>query len=188
MDILTRLSGSHSARRRVTVMGATIALRVLTEKDYAECGLAAHAEFGKDDITATNVDLFEACKSNHLLARAVLDPATGQPVFRDAQHLAEVLARPVRQQLIAEYLAFEREYSPAHVTEEDLEKIIEEVKKKPELMLSLDLDSASLRRLGRILVGQLANSPSASGSSSSALSPPMPATGSQASGASEATG
>lgn len=170
MDILAKLSSSASTRRTVAICGVTLSLRILTERDYAECGFAAHEKFDDQEISASNVDLFEAEKSNQLLARALLDPATGRPVFKDAAHLAEILIRPVRQELIGEYLDFEQEFSPANISDAELSALIDEVKKKPAMIHSLGLGSSLLKKLVHILVEQPATSPLENGSMSLASS------------------
>lgn len=156
MDLLEKLKATHLVRHEVELLGCKLVLRILTEKDRAEAGLAAHDAFVGVEMNLTSADLHETRLANELLARAVLDPATGQPVFATAGDLEVNLSRDQKGYLLSEYLAFEREYSPTRLSDAEFDALLAEVKKRPQIDL---LNNSSIGTLKRLVI-TLASPPS----------------------------
>ncbi|PKN07627.1 MAG: hypothetical protein CVU73_12865 [Deltaproteobacteria bacterium HGW-Deltaproteobacteria-8] len=156
-DLLTKLKAGRAAQRRVTLpskdgQGVELGLRVLTEADYMEAGLAAIETLraaGHEDVNVANADLYEQAKVTELLARALVDPATGKPLVESAAELRGALARADKMFLIDQYLDHEREYSPSEVnmSAEDFAQLLEDVKKNPATPRLSDSSTATLKRL-----------------------------------------
>jgi hypothetical protein len=160
-DLLAKLKAGASAIRRVALPrkdgeGPTLGLRILTESDATEAALAALDALrarGHEDATVANADLFESARAVELLARALVDPADGKPLAKDAGELCRVLTRADKVYLIDQYLDHEREYSPseAHMDGEAFAELLDEVKKNPATPRLNDFSSALLKRLVRSL-------------------------------------
>ena len=150
-DLLTRLKAGRAAIGTVTVDDVTFGLRLLTEQDYLESQIAtdtAMREAGLE-LSISTSEAFESEKASQLLARALIDPESNAPVAPTAKALREVMSRDQKGVLIEAYLAHEKAYSPSERTlsEEEFSALLEEVKKTPEMTLSADLSTASLKRL-----------------------------------------
>lgn len=151
-DLIKRLAMSHMARHRVILGNAEVELRILTEADYLQAGIASRELVKDDPMDAVLAEIYEQRKSAELLARAILDPASDKPVFDNADALESTLNRVQKRELLAAYLDFERQHSPRQISDEELTDILDEVKKTPELIHSLDFSSDTLKRLLRISV------------------------------------
>ncbi|WP_334158715.1 hypothetical protein [Oryzomicrobium sp.] len=160
-DLLARLKAGRSALRRVTVGNVELGLRVLSEQDYLDAGLAAQAAMDqrKLELTVATADLFEDEKASQLLQRAVVDPDTGNPVAASAQALRDALSRSERSYLVEAYLEHEKQFSPSEAAlgEAAFAELLEAVKKTPEKALSNVSSTATLKRLITTLVCPPAN-------------------------------
>jgi len=160
-DLLNKLKAGGAAIRRVTLPrkegeAPELGLRVLTEADYLEAGLAAIETLranGHEDANLANSELFEQTKVTELLARALVDPQNGEALARNAGELRGVLTRADKVFLIEQYLDHEREFSPseANMSAEDFAQLMEDVKKNPATPRLSDFSSVTLRRLVRSL-------------------------------------
>ena len=159
-DLLERLKAGKSALGSVTVNGIKLGLRVLSEQDYLAAGLAAESAMKAAGVefSVSSSELFEMEKSGQLLARLLVDPATGKPVAEDADDLREVLSREEAAHLFESYLDYEKTVSPSerNMSDADFEKLLEEVKKNPATQTLNGSSSALLRRL----IATLASPPS----------------------------
>jgi hypothetical protein len=156
-DLLTKLKAGGAAIRRVTLPrkdgdGPQLGLRVLTEADYLEAGLSGIDTMrarGHEDANLSSSELFEGAKVTELLARALVDPDSGEPLAKNAVELRGVLTRADKVFLIDQYLDHEREFSPseANMSAEEFGELLREVKKNPATPRLSDFSSATLRRL-----------------------------------------
>jgi hypothetical protein len=156
-DLLMKLKAGRAAQRRATLPrkdgdGVELGLRILTEADYMAAGLAAIETLraaGHEEVGVANAELFEQAKVTELLARALVDPATGLPVVDNAEDLRGALARADKVFLIEQYLEHEREYSPseANMSAEDFAQLLDDVKKNPATPRLSDSSTATLKRL-----------------------------------------
>lgn len=160
-DLLNRLKAGRAALRPIAVGNVDLGLRVLSEQDYLEAGLAAQAamDLRKLELTVATADLFEDEKASQLLQRAVVDPATGKPVAETAQALREALTRSERAYLVDAYLEHEKQFSPSEALlgEAEFAALLEAVKKTPEIALTSVSSIATLKRLITTLVSRPAS-------------------------------
>lgn len=151
MTLLEKLKQAAGQRLPVKLGEVPLRLRLLTEQDYATAGMAAHLAFAGVEMTPTSAELYERHLANELLLLALLDADEDKPVFASVSQLAETLTREQKAYLLEEYLAFERDFNPARMREEDLAALLEEVKKTPQTTRLNDLSFATLKRLVRYL-------------------------------------
>jgi hypothetical protein len=157
-DILAKLKASRTATKTFQLLDLTLALRILTERDYQEAGWAANAMLDAHDteLSAANADLFESEKASHLIQRFLIEPETGKPVFPSAAEVVDTLSRDERNAIGAAYYDFEKEYSPSERTlsEADFASLLADAKKKPDWTYLSGLSGALLKRLALSLAAQ----------------------------------
>jgi hypothetical protein len=160
MNLLEKLRSGKSVIKTVTLNGVDFGLRLLSENDYLEAGLAV-IDFFKarkiDDVNIANADLFEDEKTIQLLFRALVMPGSGDPVTESVLLLRKSLDREDKAYLIKQYLEFEKEYSPMagyNMPEAEFETLFDTLKKTPETVNLSALNSETLRRLLVALVSQ----------------------------------
>lgn len=147
-----------------------VVLRVLSNAERQDAVFAAEEHFKsrKIEIAATCLDAYEDERTTQLLFRALRDCDNSENTFASsADSLRENLTREEKEFLTSEYTTFEQECSPAieKMSDEDFEKLWEELKKNPEPVLSF-LNSGTLRRLIIFLASRQQNSQTASCSTS----------------------
>lgn len=159
MDILAKLKASRDIVKPFKLGDIALGLRILTERDHQEAGWAANALLAeyKTELKPSNADLFESEKATQLIQRFVVDPATKKPVFATAEQVLDTLSRDERNAIGEAYYDFEREYSPSERTMTDAEfsALLEDVKKKPDMLYLNDLSGALLKKLIISLAAQL---------------------------------
>jgi hypothetical protein len=155
-ELLARLRAGRAAVATATLGGVAFGLRVLTEQDYLEAGFATDAAMKAAgvELSVATADLFEDEKASQLLARALVDPGTSQPVAASARDLRQALTRDDRTWLAERYLEHEKQFSPSQRTLSDAElsDLVEEVKKTPATPRLNDSSTATLKRLITALV------------------------------------
>ena len=154
-DLLERLKAGKSAIAKISVNRVEFGIRVLSEQDYLEAGLAAEAAMKAAgvELSISSSDLFEAEKSGQLLLRSLVNPIDGKPVAVDAKTLRAALSREEVAYLIEGYLAHEKSVSPSerNMPESELLALVDEVKKTPQTPSLNGLSSVTLKRLIAIL-------------------------------------
>lgn len=155
-ELLQKLKAGRSAVARVTLGKVELGLVVLTEQDYLESGLESleiMKAAGHDDANVANSDYFEQLKATELLVRAVVDPDTGQRVFKTGKDLRDAISRAEKALLVERYVDHERNHSPAewNMGEKEFAALLEEVKKTPETTRLNDFGSVTLKKLIRSL-------------------------------------
>lgn len=155
-NLLERLKAGKSVIAKKSVNGVEFGIRVLSEQDYLEAGLAAEAAMKASgvELSISSSDLFEAEKSGQLLLRALVNPIDGKPVAVDAKTLRAALSREEVAYLIEAYLAHEKSVSPSerNMPESELRALVDEVKKTPQTPSLNGLSSVTLKKLIAILV------------------------------------
>jgi hypothetical protein len=151
MNLLEKLKASRDVVKTFKLGDITLGLRILTERDYQEAGWAANALLDeyKTELKVSNADLFEAEKATQLIQRFLVDPVTKAPVFASSEDVLDTLSRNERNVIGEAYYDFEKEYSPSERTlsDADFEKLLEDVKKKPDMPSLNDLSGALLKKL-----------------------------------------
>lgn len=160
-DLLERLKAGKSAIANVSLNGVEFGIRVLSEQDYLEAGLAAEAamKVACIELSISTSDLFEAEKSGQLLLRALVNPADGKQITTDAKTLRAALSRDEVAYLIEQYLSHEKSISPSerNMSEADLLALLEEVKKTPQTPRLNGLSIVTLKKLITTLAAQHAS-------------------------------
>lgn len=150
-DLLERLKAGKSAISPVTVGKVKLGMRVLSEQDYLDAGMAAEAVMKEAGVvlSVSTAELFEMEKSGQLLVRFLVDPVSGNAVADDVNELREALSRDEVAHLIEMYLEFEKTVSPSerNMPEEEFATLLETVKKTPEIQLLNGLSSVTLKKL-----------------------------------------
>lgn len=146
--LLEKLKAGVKNVRDVAFYGHVVRLRILSEDELQRCRTEAqtHAAKLKLDEEGTYAEI--ALRQLYL---SLADPDGGR-VAESADAFRRLVTRADREYLIAEYLALERECSPAlaALTEEEFARIREDVKKNPDSILS-GSNTALLRRLTAFL-------------------------------------
>lgn len=148
-------------------------LRVLPSGDVVEAEAAAVRYFSEElkwEPSAMNGEEFGEEVVRQLLARAVFDPATREPLF-DAEFMRAELYNDEIAAVWSEYVALREQSDPEDpdLSEGDFQAILAILKKKDATQSRL-LAASTLRSFARTMVDRLSNSPpgkSESGSSSS---------------------
>jgi hypothetical protein len=152
-----------------------IGLCVLTEAETQEALFATEKYFKQNDVevSAMLVTSYNSEANTQTLFRAIVDPArqdtngSYERYFKNIDEFRKLIGREAKDILIEEYNAFEEECSPSplNLTEEELEKIIAEVKKSP--TSGNDLSFRTLKKLTMYLVDRLSSLQKDNGSTSS---------------------
>lgn len=157
-ELLERLKAGRAATGSVAVNGVTFGLKLLTEQDYFDAGMAVDAVMRIKEIPLElgTAELFEAEKAAQLICRFLVDPATSTPVCADANEARSAFTRGENAVVVNEYLEFEKAHSPSGrtLTDAEFNALYEEVKKNPSTPRLNDSSSATLKRLITSLASQ----------------------------------
>jgi hypothetical protein len=148
-----------------------VALRILTEAERQESVFAAENHFKKKKIeySVATSDEMEMETDTQILFRALRNPDNlSKSLAGSADELRGMIEENEKQILISQYIAFEQECSPnpKQLDAEELDSLIEGVKKNPEMIIGSVSNIVIARQLITILVKQLAISPKDNGSTS----------------------
>jgi hypothetical protein len=171
-DIVQRLKAGTANRKPWHWPGTDVEveLRVLTDQDQLEAGLAADRLYrdAKIDVGMPNIQDYEAEKTTQLLFRAVLDPTTHKQLFGDIAEFRRILTKPVRDALGLALDELQQECSPPVdcMEQDEFDSLVAQVKKTPEATISSLSSISTLRKLCTYLAVPPANSPTDSGSGS----------------------
>lgn len=151
-DLLARLKAGRTSLARVLVGEVELGLRVLTEQDYLDAQIATVQGMQAlgIELTMASSEAYESEKASQLLARALVDPDTGNPVTPSAARLRSALTRDEKALLIDAYLAHEKRFAPSDRTlsEEEFAALLQEVKKSA---ATTDLSASSTDTLRRLI-------------------------------------
>lgn len=162
MSLLEKLKSGKRNIRIIKFPGTDqdVALRVLSNAEVQDALFATEDHFKqrKIEVSATTVEAYEDENTIQILARALRDPKDlKQPLAADVDQLREIITLEEKNDLVREYDAFEIEVSPSTETIEDdeLDRIFDEVKKKPET--GSELNTYTLRKLIIYLASRQSN-------------------------------
>ncbi len=152
-----------------------VGITVLTEGEAQEAMFAAEQLYkeAKIEVSGVTIGGYTSEQSTQILARALVNPArkkqdgSSEPYFKSAGELRALLRRDAKDILIEEYNRFEEETSPSplKISAEEMESILEEVKKNPEAIGNVSSFS-TLRELLLFTVSRLSTLQKDSGSTS----------------------
>ena len=158
-DLIEKLKAGKRNIRTLAYPGIEdeeIGITVLSESETRDAIFATERIF-KDagiEVSAMTVSAYTAENNTQILFRAIVNPkrqkkdGTCERLFKDVDEFRALLRREEKEALIDEYNAFEKECSPADPSEEELEALFAEVKKKGTIPGS----SSSLRTLQRLII------------------------------------
>ena len=170
-----RLGRGKSLRKPFTWPGGQLGLVlvVLTslERDDSRAAAFERVKQRKLDPTkldATTIELVATESVCQMLARAVLDPTTGEPYFSSAEEMRAIATDDEIDALFNLYSDHKRSVDPdiRTISDEEFREIDEAIKKKDVTRLS-DIASGLPRRSLLSMVDQLANSLTASSGTTS---------------------
>lgn len=172
MSLLAKLKSGKKNIRTIQFPGTdkNAALQALSNQDFQDAVFAAELKFRSADIAVTpsTLDAYEDERTTQVLFRALKDPDDPLKSFAGSvDELRKLLTKEEKEILVDEYNSFEKECSPrfAQLSNEEFEKIWNEVKKSPQMLLS-SLSSGTLRGLISYLACRQTNSRTDNGSTS----------------------
>jgi len=133
-----------------------VLLRILSQKDIQDASFAAERLFKAEKIetnmmTATT---YEEEQATQLLFKSLRDPERqDEPIATNITEFRKALTKEEKTQLVGEYMTFERDCSPNpdNMSDEEFDKVLQDVKKNPASIDSLNCSSSLLRRFITIL-------------------------------------
>lgn len=157
----SRLAKIKGGTRNVTLKkypgtDQAVAIRVLTNAEIQAALFATVEHFKRAgiEVNAATVEAFDDEHTTQLLAVALRDPDDpGQPFATNAHQLRGLMTSDEKEILVDAYEAFKAEVSPSpdEMSEDELLRLCEELKKKPEIGNTLNI--CVLRRLLPYLAG-----------------------------------
>lgn len=174
MSLLEKIKAGTGNKKTIKFPGTDqdVALKVLSTSEIQEADFATERLFKKEsiDTSMSTVDAYEDEKTTQLLFRALRDPEDeSKNLAKDIDEFRKQITRDEKDILVEAYVAFEKECSPSpdNMTEEEMETLMDELKKRPEEIAGGVLNISIARRLIISLVNQLQTSQKLSGSISS---------------------
>lgn len=146
-----------------------VAIQVLSNQEIQDSIFAAENIFKvkEQTVSSSTFDAYEDERTTQILFRALRDPEDAKIPFAATVDELRKNLDVEKDSLIADYNALKQECSPQldSMTDDDFEKLWEDIKKNPEIQLSF-LNSGLQRRLLQYLASRPATSQKASGSTS----------------------
>lgn len=153
MSLIDKLKAGTNNIKVTTWPGTKepIGIRVLTEAEMQSAEFETELLFKSRGIefSSATVDTYQCERNTQTLARAIMDPDTKSPMFKNADELRALISHPdVKAVLANEYNAWQNDCSPAveETTEEQYNALFEAVKKNGSSSLK-NSSSTTLRGL-----------------------------------------
>lgn len=129
-----------------------VAIKILSQKDLQDAAFSTERMFKSEkiDVGILTAEEYEVEKSIQILFRCLRDPKNlEEPVAPNIAEFRKALTREERRLLTDEYLGFESECSPAidGLSKEDFDKLLQDLKKNPQQILSSITDIGMLKKL-----------------------------------------
>lgn len=160
MDLIDKIKAGSQATKDINWPGSEnmIRIRLCNESDFLLASQQTDKIFEGTRIAAENVDQYSAEKETQLLFRAILDPTTDKQLFTNITEFRSVLTPEIKNILGEALDALHEEYSPdpETISEEDFDKLVQDVKKNAEAIENVS-NIFTLRKLVRYLTSQLQN-------------------------------
>ena len=160
MSLIDKIKLGSQATKKIAWPGAedaTIQIRVCNESDYLAASMAADKLFNDVKIGLENVDAYNAEKETQLLFRAIQDPETGEQLFKNITEFRDLLVPEIKNFLSDQLDALHEEFSPelTTISDEDFDKLVQDVKKNAAEVLQTQSNIYTLRKLIIYLISQL---------------------------------
>ena len=160
MSLLERLKSGTGNLKTIKFPGTEddVMLKILSNAELQAAHFAAERLFKRLEIdtSMTTIDAYEDEKTAQILFRALRDPEDpSKGMANTIDEFKKLLTRTEKEVLVDEYSSFESECSPqvTQIGEQELEQLIEEIKKNPATLGSVS-NIALARRLITFLVAQ----------------------------------
>ena len=161
MDLLTKIKAGTDHVKLVPFPGTTtnVALKILSQHDLQMAAFDTEKLFtnSKIDLNMGTATEYDQEKATQILWRALRDPEDlVKPLCASITEFRKLLSRAEKEQLIDEYLTFEKDVSPRAETlsNEEFDKLVSDLKKKPDLTVLSSLNTQMLKRLIITLASQ----------------------------------
>ena len=152
--ILERLKLGTNNTKLVKWPGSDLAIivRILSQQDIQEAIFATERLFksSKIETNLMTADEFDNEKQTQVLFRAIRDPEDMEkPICQTVEEFRRSLTREEKELLIAEYNGFESECSPSpdNLTNDEFDKVMSDLKKKPAETLGNITSISTLKKL-----------------------------------------
>ena len=162
MDLIEKIKAGCQVKKTVDWPGAEAAkvdIRVCNENDYLQASIATDRLFKDSRIALENINEYNSEKEIQLLFRAILDPETGVQLFKNITEFRTLLTPEVKDFFAEQLDALHEEFSPdlTTISDEDFDKLVQDVKKNAVEALSTQSNIYTLRKLSIFLASQLSN-------------------------------
>ena len=145
-----------------------VAIRILSTHDLQMATFATERLFKSEKIEVNMVSAaeYDAEKAIQILYLALKDPQNlDQSICKNVTEFRKALTKNERDILIDEYITFEKDCSSSldMLSNEEFDRLVAEVKKKPETIQTNSLSTATLKRLITTLASQPVTLPADNG-------------------------
>lgn len=141
-----------------------VTIRILSQQDIQEAHFATERLFkvGKIETNLMTADEYENEKSTQILFRSLRNPENlEEPICKTIEEFRRSITREEKKQLIEEYLGFESECSPSpdNLSDDEFDKVLSDLKKKPAETLGNITSMSMLKKLLLTMASPLAELP-----------------------------
>jgi hypothetical protein len=145
-----------------------VALRVLSQQDLQLAAFATERLFKSEkiELNMASANEYDQEKATQILFLALRDPEhLDQPVATSITEFRKLLTKDEKEFLIDEYLTFEKDVSPSPETlsGDEFDRVVSDLKKKPDSITSSNFSTAMLKKLITTLASQPALLPQDNG-------------------------
>lgn len=170
MTLLAKIKAGKNVRKTVLFPGTNQPLdfKLLSEQDKLDAGLQTDLLFKDTSVGFHNHNDYLNEKTTQLLYRACVETGTTTPIAGTITEFRKLITGRERDLLIDEYNEFDQEFNPSPnaLSAEEFDKLMFDLKKKPETTIGTILNLQTARRVITSLVSHPAISPKDNGSTS----------------------
>ena len=165
-DLLAKLKLGTDNNKLIDFPGTTtkVVLRILSQADLQSATFATERLFKQEkiDVNIVTGNEWDNEKATQILYMALRDPENmDEPIAKSISEFRRALSKETKDALIDEYLAFEKDCSPSpgNLSDEEFDRVVTEVKKKPEAILGKSFSTSMLKKLITFLASPPVNLP-----------------------------
>jgi len=162
MNLLEKLRQGTAVYKDVEIPGSPgdfIRVKLLSEDDELQATLAADKIFDGHKVGFENVRMYDAEIETQMLYRSLKDPSTGNGISKNITDFRSAFTPEMKEYFITELDNLRKEFSPSldKMSPEDYDKLMEDLKKKPEEIVGSVSNIDLAKRLILSLVKLLQN-------------------------------